>query len=388
MEIDLWRWSAAVQVTSDLLIALFFVVLARSTRRAELNVWIGAWFANLCALAITLAYWLMPSQSDSLLLAARFPYFFFKTLFLALMVAGAFALRTEPASRRTLLRICIAVLLFSAIVSIPLVSLELLGVVTMSTIAIVLGAAAIWLRVKRVPSTGWLSVGFALRALLAALVCLAYASRLAPTLAVDRTLIDTFLAMSSSFDAAAEWLIVLGCVLALYGTMQQELKHTNRDLLTTREELRALSHRDPLTGAFNRRRLADIMHESRLTGATILFFDLNDFKDINDLHGHHVGDQALKNFAQALQACFRPGDHVIRYAGDEFIVVGQGIELVDVAERIASVHATLGRERRDGPTIDFAVGLAYLPVGGDPDAALRAADAAMYRRKDEIKRLA
>jgi diguanylate cyclase (GGDEF)-like protein len=165
----------------------------------------------------------------------------------------------------------------------------------------------------------------------------------------------------------------------------RDLSRINRDLEATKDELRILSHRDPLTGVFNRRRLPDILNESRLTGATILFFDLDDFKDINDVHGHHVGDEALRRFARVLTSSFRPGDHVIRYAGDEFIVVGQGIGQVDVRERIEVLREQLAREHLDGLRINFAVGEAYLPIGGDPEAAIRAADAAMYRRKGEQK---
>jgi diguanylate cyclase (GGDEF)-like protein len=384
MNVELWRWSAAVQVLSDVLIAVFFMVLARSTRRAELRVWVGAWMANVCALALVLAFWFVPSQS--LLLVLRLPYIFFKTLFLALMLAGAFAFRGAPPTRRVLLQLCLAVFAYSAVASLLVTSIDRLGVVVMSTIASTLAAGAVWLHLQRVPSTRWLSVGFALRAALAGLVGGAYLSNMLAVPWVNRAFVDTFLGMSSAFDAGAEWMIVLGCVSAMYGTMQLDLQRTNHELLTTREELRAMSHRDPLTGAFNRRRLTDILNESRLTGATILFFDLNDFKDINDVHGHHIGDEALQQFATVLQASFRPSDHVVRYAGDEFIVVGQGIELVDVSERVANVRASLLRDRGDGPPIEFEVGTAYLQAGGDPDAALRAADAAMYRRKGEVRR--
>jgi diguanylate cyclase (GGDEF)-like protein len=386
MNVELWRWSAAVQASSDVLIALFFVVLARSTRRAELHVWISAWLANLCALAITLLYWLMPSQSESLLLAARLPYIFFKTLFLALMLVGAFRFRHAPLSNGKLAQIGLAVLSLSIVLSLPITSIDILGVISTVTIVLALGGGAVVMTVKRLPATGWLAAGFALRAALAVLECAAYSARLSGSAQVDRLAVDTFLAMSSSFDAGAEWMIVLGCALALYGTIQLEMTRINSDLRATKEELRALSHRDPLTGVFNRRRLTDIMNESRLTGATILFFDLNDFKDINDVHGHHVGDEALRHFAKALQASFRPSDHVVRYAGDEFIVIGQGIELVDVSDRIANVRDSLLRDRGDGPPIDFEVGTAYMPAGGDPDAAIRAADAAMYRRKGEVRR--
>ena len=297
-------------------------------------------------------------------------------------------LRLPVPSRAAQLRIGLAVLLSSVAMSLAATSLNMIGVLVHSSIAIVLGSAAVWIALQRLPAREWLAAGFALRALLAAAECIGFSSLLLRGPQATADWVATFIEMSSAFDAAAEWLIALGCVLAMYQTMGHELSRINDDLMATKDELRMLTHRDPLTGVFNRRRLADIMNDSRLTGATILFFDLDDFKDINDLHGHHVGDEALRHFARVLQASFRPADHVVRYAGDEFIVVGQGIEQIDVRSRISVVRDTLRRERTEGPCINFAVGEAYLPVGGDPDAAIRAADAAMYRRKGEQKRLA
>ena len=388
MDVQLWRWSTAVQITSALLIALFFVVLARSTRRTELRIWVAAWSANLGALIATLVYWMPPAQSESLLFTARFPYLFFKTSFVVLLVVGAVSFGRPQPSRTTLWRLAITVLGGSVVTGLGVRSLDTLGVLMPALIALILGGGAIYLVAQRRPSCGWLAAGFAMRALLALTECVAHGARLQQGEGAWDGSASTFVAMSSSFDAGAEWLIALGCVLALYDTIGKELTRINSDLMHTKDELRSLTHRDPLTGVFNRRRLQDILSESRLTGATILFFDLDDFKDINDVHGHHVGDEALQHFARVLQASFRPGDHVIRYAGDEFIVVGQGIEQIDLAERITSVRETLHRERGGGshPRINFAVGEAYLPIGGDPDAAVRAADAAMYRRKGETKR--
>jgi diguanylate cyclase (GGDEF)-like protein len=282
------------------------------------------------------------------------------------------------------MRTAVGAAMVATVIPIFVRELNVLGIVNSLLVVCALGGAASYLLWRRAHATAWLAAGLTVRAVLAALEGVAHASRIA----VDRvtpsnTVFSDFLGMSSAFDAGAEWLIVLGCVLALYGTIQLELTTSNADLSRAKEELRALSNRDPLTGVSNRRRLSDIMLESRETGATVLFFDLNDFKDINDAHGHHVGDAALQRFARALQHSFRPGDHVVRYAGDEFIVVGQGLALVDVPERVASVRDFLhDGQVEDGPRIEFAVGAAYLAAGGDPDAAIRAADAAMYRRKD------
>jgi diguanylate cyclase (GGDEF)-like protein len=145
--------------------------------------------------------------------------------------------------------------------------------------------------------------------------------------------------------------------------------------------LQELVDRDPLTGLSNRRALPDVLRSVFDTGATILFFDLNDFKGINDSYGHQMGDECLKRFARVLQASFRPDDHVIRYAGDEFVVVAQSVEPAQVLVRVEGVRERLKFERTDGPPIKFAVGHAYLPSNGDAEAALREADEAMYREK-------
>lgn len=81
-----------------------------------------------------------------------------------------------------------------------------------------------------------------------------------------------------------------------------------------------------LTGLKNRRALAAVLRAAYDTGATIVFFDLNDFKEINDSLGHQAGDEWRKRFADALRASFRPDDHVFRFAGDEFVVIAQGAQ--------------------------------------------------------------
>jgi len=145
--------------------------------------------------------------------------------------------------------------------------------------------------------------------------------------------------------------------------------------------LQELVDRDPLTGLSNRRALPEVLRNVFDTGATILFFDLNDFKGINDSYGHQMGDEHLKRFARILQASFRPNDHVIRYAGDEFVVVAQSDDPSQLLDRVERLRERLKFERADGPPIKFSVGHAYLSANGDAEAALRAADEAMYKEK-------
>jgi diguanylate cyclase (GGDEF)-like protein len=381
MELLLWRWSTTAQIASAIVIAVFFVVLARSVRRVELRPWVAAWLANLAALCVTITFWFAQPQSPAAFIALRTGYFFAKTLFVLLLAAGAWRFVRPPLPRRVVRTGVAAVAVLAALAALAAEGINQVGVVQSSVTAVVLIASAGLLLAHRVPGAGWLAAGFGLRALLAVAEAGAYWTQLRPGEWASSREMAIFLASHSSFDTGAEWVIALGCVLTLYGVIQQELTRSNQELMAAQQVLQELVDRDPLTGLGNRRGLPAVLRSVYPTGATILFFDLNDFKEINDSYGHHAGDESLKRFARALQAGFRPEDHVLRYAGDEFVVVAGGAEPAQVMERVERMRARLSGARADGPEIRFSVGCAHLPAHGDADAALRAADEAMYRDK-------
>ncbi|MBV8759132.1 MAG: GGDEF domain-containing protein [Deltaproteobacteria bacterium] len=165
---------------------------------------------------------------------------------------------------------------------------------------------------------------------------------------------------------------------------------TLRLIQATRE--RAL--RDGLTGAYNRAFLAEYLSKSLATARrrkaplSLLMADLDHFKKINDQHGHLAGDQAIVTFARVLQRETRSSDAVVRYGGEEFVVV-----LVDAdataaratAERIrgAVEQAVVKGNGIDlGPVLRTSIGVATFPDNADDDVALlAAADAAVYRAK-------
>jgi diguanylate cyclase (GGDEF)-like protein len=236
----------------------------------------------------------------------------------------------------------------------------------------------------------WLISGFALRGLLALTEAGAYvilsAQPSSGPFADWLALSASFVSASSSFDTGAEWLLVLGSVLAVSERGRRQLESTNSDLLAAQEDLRRLADLDPLTGAINRRALRDIFDEVQATGAMLLFFDLDGFKKINDLHGHSAGDTCLKIFASALRESFRPFDHVVRYGGDEFLVVARGIDNDTARARVADVQTRMHGITSEGLTCGFSVGMSELEPGGQPEAALQLADQNMYKAKNALRR--
>lgn len=381
MELLLWRWSTAVQCTSAVMSAVFFVVLARSVRRAELQPWSLAWLANVAALVIPIVFWFLRPDSEVIHFSMRGIYFFSKTLFVVLLVVGAHGFVGGRLTVRPDRRLFLAVAAFGAAAAAVIRGIDQAGALQSAVTAVVLAVGAFLVLSSRAPGSGWLASGFAARAALAAVEAAAYGDRVVAGQWSSSKEVAIFLASHSSLDAAAEWVIALGCVLVFYRTIQQELTQSNHDLLATQTVLRELVDIDPLTGLANRRSLAPVLRESSSRGATVLFFDLNDFKGINDAYGHQAGDECLRRFAHALKSSFSPNDHLVRYAGDEFVAVARNVDAAEIAERIQRLQERLRFEHGSGPQIHFSVGQAQLAVGGNPEEALHAADAAMYDAK-------
>ena len=159
------------------------------------------------------------------------------------------------------------------------------------------------------------------------------------------------------------------------------------------EELRFLAHHDPLTGLANRALFNDRLdtalrtanrHDSSLA---LLFLDINDFKGINDVHGHAAGDQVLCMIAQRLQGCVRETDTVARMGGDEFTVLLTDIQSQgDVYEKVAQILAVLAEPPDADSSVltmpSCSIGIACYPADGeDADTLLSHADDDMYRIK-------
>jgi diguanylate cyclase (GGDEF)-like protein/PAS domain S-box-containing protein len=156
--------------------------------------------------------------------------------------------------------------------------------------------------------------------------------------------------------------------------------------LRSEERTRYEALHDPLTGLANRTLLRDRLYHAlarRERGATTaLFVDLDNFKQVNDAHGHATGDTVLVEIAKRLHTAVRPGDTIARLGGDEFVAVCEGID--------ADAALTIGRRLQDAIQLPLIVGgsehrlsasIGIALGDSDPDALLADADAASYRAK-------
>tara|TARA_R110001606_G_scaffold90330_1_gene202150 strand:- start:728 stop:1582 length:855 start_codon:yes stop_codon:yes gene_type:complete len=164
-------------------------------------------------------------------------------------------------------------------------------------------------------------------------------------------------------------------------------------LMQAEEELRYRAHHDPLTKLTNRALFYDRLalglsmahrHQNILA---LLFLDINDFKGVNDIHGHAAGDRVLCTVARRLEGCVRETDTVARMGGDEFTVLLTDIQSPNaVAEKVEQILAVmnepLGAEFGEVKMPSCSIGVACYPADGkDADTLLRHADSHMYQIK-------
>lgn len=161
----------------------------------------------------------------------------------------------------------------------------------------------------------------------------------------------------------------------------------SRDL---QNELRTQALTDELTGLPNRRGLNEWLrrHQAEATrqGLTIFFIDLDDFKLVNDVMGHAVGDEILVAVSQAITDAVRPNDHTARIGGDEFIVAALGVtDLIDadmLAQRIVDATARPLIINDEVVWLGCSVGIASaVPDEDNIDRLISDADLAMYEAK-------
>lgn len=189
--------------------------------------------------------------------------------------------------------------------------------------------------------------------------------------------------------------IAVGIAISVAWGMFRSRKPSKRvaELLLANDQLTEANNRlaeealtDPLTGALNRRFLtAHLARESarilrlfesrdtRTSGNVLLVVDIDDFKHVNDRHGHVQGDQALVQFAEILKRAVRDSDYVVRWGGEEFVVLATDARAEDgaiIADRILESvrkHRVLGEH---GAAMTCSIGVSHFPFFPDHARAL------------------
>jgi diguanylate cyclase (GGDEF)-like protein len=189
--------------------------------------------------------------------------------------------------------------------------------------------------------------------------------------------------------AYAAMSIAVVSIIVIYAEMNKALRLSLQD---TNSELEHLSSHDQLTRLPNRRfydeRMPIALHRAAEFGSMtgLLFLDLNEFKQINDTHGHGAGDQLLIAVAQRLQNSLRETDLVARLGGDEFVVVLEDVKSTEEVTRIAHKLSQAIEQplyvRQQILKFSASIGVAIFPLDGRQKQEMEEkADRAMYLAK-------
>jgi two-component system, cell cycle response regulator len=173
----------------------------------------------------------------------------------------------------------------------------------------------------------------------------------------------------------------------------QRMIELQSSLNQARETMAHLAMHDPLTGILNRRAILDTVEKEisrtkrSLTDLSVGMLDIDHFKQVNDSHGHQVGDDVLCEVVRCIQSNLRDYDQVGRYGGEEFLVVAPGSAgnpVESLYQRLCTCLAENPITTRDRSlSVTVSIGVAGGKGFGSVDEMLTAADAALYRAKDE-----
>ncbi|MES2992926.1 MAG: GGDEF domain-containing protein [Pseudomonadota bacterium] len=191
--------------------------------------------------------------------------------------------------------------------------------------------------------------------------------------------------------AAAVLAVRIGRLRVRLQEQRADLQSQRTDLAAALERIRALASRDDLTGLFNRRAALDRMRdELSVRGRSeplmsIALMDIDNFKGINDLHGHAVGDGVLRRFGESAQAAVRGGDLLARWGGEEFVLMMPATSPDQAVAAMHRVRQALQSASFDDLALDltvtFSAGVADCSGSDDLEQAIARADASMYEAK-------
>lgn len=183
----------------------------------------------------------------------------------------------------------------------------------------------------------------------------------------------------------------LNAMKARVGEAEQEIVRLQNELSETSELVR----HDQLTGALNRKGLEEALDrelarsQRRKTPICVALLDVDNFKSLNDTYGHHTGDDALVHLARVIRETMRPHDSLVRYGGEEFLIILPDTPLPDAVSALTRLQRELTKRfflyQNEKLLITFSAGVTAFRAGETRNEAISRADASMYQAKKSGK---
>lgn len=184
-------------------------------------------------------------------------------------------------------------------------------------------------------------------------------------------------------------------ILALINFMAiiRNMSNATQKAIATSQHFSELAMRDALTGLFNRRQFNEVLEQTihsidhASDGLALLMIDLDEFKPVNDVHGHDAGDEVLREIAHRLASQARSNDTVARLGGDEFAILCPNLTTKEKATQLcqrlsSSIQQPITLENASTVSVNASIGIAFYPDhANEIDDLLQAADKAMYQAK-------
>jgi diguanylate cyclase (GGDEF)-like protein len=374
-----------IQLNGVFLITILSLLLRRSLKLTSLKYWTVAWLClSFALIALRLAF------SYDQLASLLFSYYYLgEYLFGFMLVAGCRSLDGEYELRsRSELYFAPFVALA---VALPQLASDFNDVFNIHSLVLsgFFAVAYYHLGQSKLRSFGW-------RVMHVALACLALNSAfytIAFSLKAFTDVLAEVLTYNSIVDLVLQTSLGFGMVIVLLEKVLSDSRSANEKLRLAHERLEKLVHTDPLTAAFNRHAFYGFVKKNGDADANIAgcvgFFDIDDLKAINDVHGHAIGDVAIRTVVRAIRELIRAEDLIYRWGGDEFFVIMIGMEAEMAKERMSRLEVLLNNVPFPEIAGTMSIGVSWgFTDFADPsslEAAINMADTEMYARKQERK---
>ena len=187
------------------------------------------------------------------------------------------------------------------------------------------------------------------------------------------------------YNLLLEMLLGFAAMMMWMETRNEQLEALNRELVESRSEIVHSARLDPLTGLLNRTALDETCESEPTVSGVVAVLDLDNFKDVNDVLGHLVGDEVLANVGNLIRTSIRKDDLAWRWGGDEFVMFFRGQSRESIEDRMRTLEQRLLRFRiRGRGVLPIRMSWGTAEVSERPlRQALEEADQRMYLRKRE-----